>query len=94
MEAATMGHPRFSNEEIGRRGCEIYRRLLPQIETEANIDKMISIDIETGEYAIGEDSLAASAPLLARRPDAALFGMRIGYDAAYALGSVLTRTKS
>jgi hypothetical protein len=89
-----MGHPRFDNEEIGRRGWEIYRRILPQIETEENIGKMVSIDIETGDYAIGGDSLASSAPLLAKRPDAALFGMRIGFDAAYALGGVLTRTKS
>jgi hypothetical protein len=84
-----MGHPRVSNEEIDRRGWEIYRKLLPQIETDENIGKIISIDVETGEYAIDDDTLSASGRLLARRPDAALFGMRIGYDAVYALGGAL-----
>jgi hypothetical protein len=83
-----MGHPRVSNEEIDRRGWEIYRKLLPQIETDENVGKIISIDVETGEYAIDDDTLSASGRLLARRPDAALFGMRIGYDAVYALGGV------
>ena len=35
----------------------------------------------------------AVAGLLAKHPDAALFGMRIGYDAVYSLGGVLTRTE-
>jgi hypothetical protein len=87
-----MGHPRVSSEEIGRRGWEIYRKILPQIETEENIGKIVSIDIETGEYAIDDDLLSSSNQLLAKHPDAALFGMRIGYDAVYSLGGVLTRT--
>jgi hypothetical protein len=93
MEDATMGHPRISNDEIDRKGWEIYRKLLPQIEIEENIGKIVSIDVETGEYAIDEDTLTASGRLLARRPDAALFAMRIGYDAVYALGGVLARTQ-
>ena len=56
-----MGHPRFSNEEIVRRGEEIYtQRLQYEVETEDNIGKIIVIDIETGEYEIDDDALRAS----------------------------------
>jgi hypothetical protein len=88
-----MGHPRFSLEEIGRRGQELYEKSIrPHAETEENIGKQIVIDIETGDYEIDEDGLAASRRLLAKHPGAALYGARIGYNAVYTLGGVLTRT--
>jgi hypothetical protein len=88
-----MPHPRFSGEEIARRGQELYERSLrSKVETEENIGKQIVIDVETGEYEIDEDGLAASRRLMAKRPDAALYGARIGFNAVYALGGTLTRT--
>ncbi len=90
---SVIGHTRFSLEEIGRRGQRLYEESIrAKVETEPNIGKQIVIDIETGDYDIDEDGLAASRRLLARHPGAALYGARIGYDAVYALGGVLTRT--
>jgi hypothetical protein len=87
-----MGHPRFSLEEIGRRGQALYEQSIrPRVETEGNIGKQIVIDIETGDYEIDDDGLAASRRLLAKHPGAALYGARIGYNAVYTLGGVLTR---
>jgi len=86
-------HPRFANEEIARRGKELYeQRLRPQVETDENIGKIISIDIESGDYAIDDDLLKAAHRVLDRHPDAALWMQRIGYDAVYAFGSSLMRT--
>ena len=89
-----MGHPRFSGEAIAQRGTELYQEALrSKVETAENIGKIISIDIETGDYEIEADLLNAAKRLLARHPGAALWGERIGYDAVYALGAgVLTRT--
>ena len=88
-----MSHPRFASEEIARRGKELYeQRLRPQVETDENIGKIISIDIESGDYAIDDDLLKAAHRVLDRHPDAALWMQRIGYDAVYAFGSSLTRT--
>ena len=82
-----MGHPRISDEEIDRRGRELYERTVRgQVETEENLGKHIVIDIETGDYEIDGDGLAASRRLIAKHAGAALFGMRVGYDAVYALG--------
>lgn len=88
-----MGHSRYSGEEIGRRGQEIYeQRLRNMVETEDNIGKIISIDIETGDYAIAEDLLTAGRALQVKHPDAAIYGKRIGYNAVYSLGGSLIRT--
>ncbi|MGH2585157.1 MAG: hypothetical protein ACRDJE_09595 [Dehalococcoidia bacterium] len=90
-----MPHPRLSNEEIGRRGQALYDRdIRPLVETPTNIGKQIVIDVESGEYEIDDDGLAAGRRLLARRPGAPLYGLRIGYNAVYALGGELRRTSA
>lgn len=77
-----MLHPRYSDEEIERLGKRLYeQRIRALVETEQNVGKIVSIDIETGDYEIGEDSASAGKRLLARRPEAALYGVRIGYNA-------------
>src|SRR5207253_3307207 len=55
-----VSHPRFASEEVARRGKELYeQRLRPQVETDENIGKIISIDVESGDYAIDDDLLKA-----------------------------------
>jgi hypothetical protein len=79
-------------EEIGRRGEQLYQQSIRQaVESEENIGKQIVIDVETGDYEIDTDGVSASRRLLARNPDGALYGARIGYDAVYAIGGVLKR---
>jgi hypothetical protein len=88
-----MGDARYSGEEIGRRGQEIYeKKLRARVETEENIGKIISIDVETGDYEIDDDLIKAGDRLLARHPGAPLYGARIGYDAVYAVGGTLAKT--
>ena len=48
--------------------------------------KFLILDVNTGDYEIDAEDLAASKRPLARRPDAILFGVRIGHRAAYRLG--------
>ena len=89
-----MPHPRLSDAEIDRRGQEVYEQYIcGKVETAENIGKQIVIDVETGDYEIDSDGLAASRRLLAKHRDAALFGARIGYDTVYALGGALMPTK-
>ena len=91
-----MPHARYSSEEISRRGQALYERSIrAKVETEANMGILISIDIETGDYAIGDDtSLEAPRRLHAQHPDAAVYTLRVGYNATYALGGVLERTSA
>lgn len=88
-----MPHARVPSHVISRRGKEWYDEVLrDRVETEENIGKQIVIDIETGEYEIDDSGLDASLRMLERKPDAALYGARIGYNAVYAIGGTLTRT--
>jgi hypothetical protein len=90
-----MPHSRFSGEEIARRGEELYESSIrPRVESEENVGKIVSIDIETGDYAVGEDPLVTGRRLQARHPDAAIWTKRIGYNAVYAVGGTLTRIVS
>ena len=88
-----MPHARISNEEIDRRGEALYARMIrEEVEIPENIGKELVIDIETGDYIVDSDGLKASDLLFAKHPGAALYGLRIGYNAGYSLGGVLTRT--
>ena len=81
------------NLEIGERGQEIYEsRLRTLLETEENIGRIVSIDVESGDYEIADDLVAAGRRLQQRRPDARMYGKRIGYNAVYAVGGSLNRT--
>jgi hypothetical protein len=88
-----MPHTRFTGDEIANRGEDIYDRVLrAQVETQQNVGKIISIDIETGDYEIDADPVVAGRRLQARHPDVAMYGKRIGYDAVYAVGGTVLRT--
>ena len=77
---------------ISRIGHEIYEtQLRPRVETDENIGKLISIDIDTGDYEIDEKLITAVERLQARRPEAEIWTERIGYNAVYAVGGSLHR---
>ncbi|AFY41452.1 hypothetical protein [Nostoc sp. PCC 7107] len=87
-----MSHPTLSNQEVSRRGKELYEKSIrATVETQENIGKIISINVETGDYEIGDDLVETSLRLKSKQPNAALWGERIGYDAVYAVGGTLLR---
>lgn len=88
-----MGHPRFNGEEVERRGQEIYaHRLRSQLEA-GNEGKILVIDVETGDYELDADEVTASRRALAKHPGAALWTLRIGYDAVHSFGGGMPSAK-
>lgn len=87
-----MTYPKLSGEEITQKGKALYDRLRSNIETQENIGKLISIDVETGDYAIGDDLIVLSRHLQAKHPNAPIWAGRIGFNAVYAIGGTLIRT--
>lgn len=82
----------LNKEEIAQRGKELYEtRIRTQVETAENIGKIISIDVETGDYEIADDLVESSLRLQANQPDAAIWAERIGFNAVYAVGGTLVR---
>ena len=89
---ATTG-PRYSKEEFARRGDEIYdRKIGPRFEKTSR-GKFVAIDIETAEFEVDADEMAATDRLLARIPDAQIWFRRIGSKFAYRFGPRSARPK-
>ena len=86
---------RFSAEEVGRRGQELYeQQIRAQVETLENIGKIVVIDIETGAFEISQDGLTANKRALANHPEGTFYGVRVGYEAVESLsGGGLRRVK-
>jgi hypothetical protein len=86
-----MIQPPVSREEIARRGEEIYQQVIrPKVDARDE-GKFLVLDVESGDYEIDTDDLVASDRLLARHPNAELYGVRIGYPEAYRLGGNFER---
>lgn len=86
-----MPHPRYSREEVVRRGKAWYeQQLRAQVES-GNTGKFMVIDIETGEYEIDRDEVAALKRAKAKRSDGPLYMLRIGHRTAYQLLSSARR---
>jgi hypothetical protein len=71
--------PKYSKAEFAKRGEMMYKgRVLPAIDARRDDGKLILIDIETGDYEIDADEMAAAERLRARRPKAQVWMRRIG----------------
>ncbi len=88
-------YTQMSGEEVAKRGKAWYAKsICAKVESPENIGKMVIINVKTGEYEVENHSLSASHHLHANRPDAPLYGIRIGYNFAETLGGVMERTSS
>ena len=86
-----MPYARYSPREVESLGEEMYeRQIRAQVEV-GNKGKFVVIDVETGEFEVDEDDLEATKRVLAKRPDAVLYGLRVGYPTAYTLGGHIAK---
>ena len=77
----------WSVEEIAAKAGEMYANgIQQQVETTDNIGKMLTIDVENGEYFIDKTGVEGMIFLKSKRPTARLFTRRIGYSAAVGFG--------
>ena len=79
--------PRYSIEEHARRGDDLYQQhIRPHVEA-GNHGKIVAIDVDTGAFAVAEDTLTASQRLLTRYPDAQIWCIRIGHGGVHRFGA-------
>jgi hypothetical protein len=77
---------RYAKDEFARRGDAIYEaRVRPQLEP-ADEGRFAAIDIESGEFEIDVDELAATDRLHARVPGAQVWMVRVGSPYVHRLG--------
>jgi hypothetical protein len=68
----------ISREEVAQRGDELYDRVVQPALTEADTGKFVLIDVNSGDFEVDKDEIAASDRLLARRPEARVWLRRAG----------------
>lgn len=74
------GRPRRPGEETTRLAKEIYERDIRWQVEDAHHGKIVSIDVDSGNWAIGNSVIDATDLLRAQCPDANdVFSLRIGY---------------
>ena len=78
--------PNLTPEEIADLGEKIYREKIRPTLTEADIGKFVHIDVNSGEYEIDDDDITGDKKLCARVSEPRIYGMRVGYSAAYFMG--------
>ena len=74
-------------DEIAHLGDEIYERdIRSQVEA-AHYGEVVSIDVDSGSWAIGDNVIAATDSLRAQRPEAIdVWSVRVGHHAMYHFG--------
>ena len=79
---------RRPREEAARLGKEIYKRdILPQIEAD-HFGEYVAIDVDSGNWAVADNEIAAMERLRSARPSAANVLMeRVGYRALRSFGA-------
>ncbi len=85
--AGTPARQRRPKEETTQLGREIYTRdIKAQVETNHH-GEYVAIDVETGDWAMSDDVLAAAELLSAQHPDAIdVYLLRVGYRALHHFG--------
>lgn len=71
---------------IASRGEELYQQNIRAKVEAVHKGKFLAVDIETGDYAIADEDLDATDRLLSKQPNAVVYGLRIGFPAAYRIG--------
>ena len=73
-------------EETGRLGDEIYERDIRRLVEAKHHGEFVAIDVDSGEYVVADGILTASESLLAQRPSADVWLVRVGYRALHHFG--------
>jgi len=84
----------MSREEFVRRGKEQYNRFLRDKLEPEHKGKFVALDVETGEYEMDADEMAAIDHARARMPGKIFYILRVGYRAADRIGGQHPRNPS
>lgn len=78
-----MTDSRLSSHQIAERGEALFKRNIRPLLHVRHRGKFLVLDVESGEYEIDRDELAALGRMRAKRPFAQLYLLRIGHATAY-----------
>ena len=73
---------------VASQGRAIYRKKVRPIVYPGEKGNFAAIDVRSGDYEVDADSIACTARLRSRRPDALIWLERVGYQSAHAFGGL------
>ena len=85
---------RYPSGVIAQRGSELFDQVIKQRVAGRDPYEFVAIDIESGDFEVGVDSLEVTDRLLARRPEAQTYMRRVGFPYTYRLGLRMQRPSS
>jgi hypothetical protein len=86
MEEDTMSQTSYRADEVVRRGEEIYQRDLKSKVEPIHNGEILVLDIDTGDYEIDREEVAALKRAIDRHPNGTRYIKRIGFPATHRLG--------
>ena len=78
---------KYSSEEVVQRGQQLYDTQIRNLVESAHRGEFLVLDIESGEYEMDTDDIAASKRAKAKHPNGILYALRVGFPATYRLGA-------
>ena len=78
-----------NREDIATVGRAMYAEIREEMEAN-HWGKMVVIDVNSGDYEIGDDDLTTTMRLFERRPDALTWGELVGHPAVYTFRNRIT----
>jgi len=81
-----MPERRYPKEEIVQRGDQLFESSIRKQVEGLPANFFVAIDIESGDFETGSDSLEVTHRLLARHPEAQIFMRRVGFRWTIRLG--------
>jgi hypothetical protein len=86
QEVVSLPHPHYTSEEIVQRGQALYDQQIRAKVEASHKGEFLILDVDTGEYEIDSNEVAAVKRAKAKNPGAALYILRVGYPTAYRVG--------
>ncbi len=81
-----MAHPRYSSDEIAERDQALYERDIQGVLPPSAHGNFLVLDIETGDYEMDPDELAAVKRARAKHHEGVFYVLRVDHSTAYRLG--------
>ncbi len=80
---AVVQQAQYPKEDVIRLGDELYESQIRSQVEDGNHGKIVAIDVRTGAFEVGKNSIDASDRLLLRYPNAQIWFIRIGHDSVH-----------
>jgi hypothetical protein len=86
QEVVFVPHPHYTSDEIVQRGQALYDQQIRARVEVGHKGEFLVLDVDTGEYEIDSNEVAALKRAKAKNPGAALYILRVGFPTAYRVG--------